>query len=371
MELIHGKQPKAAKCLLYGPAGIGKSTFASQWPNPVFIDTEGGTDHMDVARTPTPTSWTMLLDQVKYFIQHPVELGTLVIDTADWAEKLCTEQICASRQVKSIEDLSYGRGYVYLAEEFGKLLNLLEDLRNKGVHILLTAHAMMRKFEQPDEMGAYDRWELKLGKKTSPLCKEWADMVLFANYKTFAVAVDDKGKKHKAQGGKRVMYTAHHPCWDAKNRHGLAEELPFDYTQIAHVIQTVPSSTSTESVNNSVTKQIQEISLITKPDPGLVTAAAETAASPQPELEAPATETTSYPGPTEDELKRVPAALADLMRKDGITVNEIMMFAAYKGHFPQDTPIENLPAEYTNGAIVANWSTVAETVKKLRTNVPF
>ena len=109
-----------------------------------------------------------------------------------------------------------------------------------GVHVVLTAHAQMRKFEQPDEMGAYDRYEMKLGKKTgsqiSPLVKEWADMVLFANYKTLTVQTDDKGQKFKAQGGKRVMYTSHHPCWDAKNRFGLADELPFEYAQIAHCI---------------------------------------------------------------------------------------------------------------------------------------
>ena len=67
--------------------------------------------------------------------------------------------------------------------------------------MVLTAHAMMRKFEQPDEMGAYDRWELKLQKKTAPLVKEWSDLLLFANYKTIAVATDEKGKKFKAQGG--------------------------------------------------------------------------------------------------------------------------------------------------------------------------
>ena len=61
-------------------------------------------------------------------------------------------------------------------------------------------------------------------------------MVLFANYKTFAVQTDDKGQKFKAQGGKRVMYTSHHPCWDAKNRFGLADELPFEYAQIAQCI---------------------------------------------------------------------------------------------------------------------------------------
>ena len=51
----------------------------------------------------------------------------------------------------------------------------------------------MRKFEQPDELGAYDRWELKLDKNTAPLVKEWADMVLFANYKTVVVNVDGQG----------------------------------------------------------------------------------------------------------------------------------------------------------------------------------
>ena len=30
------------------------------------------------------------------------------------------------------------------------------------VNVVLTAHAQMRKFEQPDAAGAYDRWELKL-----------------------------------------------------------------------------------------------------------------------------------------------------------------------------------------------------------------
>lgn len=104
-----------------------------------------------------------------------------------------------------IEDFGYGNGYVYTKEEFGRFLNKLSDLIEVGINVVLTAHAQLRKFEQPDELGAYDRWELKLGKKTqsqtSPLVKEWADMLLFANYKTFSVAVGKDGKKHKGQGG--------------------------------------------------------------------------------------------------------------------------------------------------------------------------
>ncbi len=61
--------------------------------------------------------------------------------------------------------MGWGKGYTYLAEEFGRMLNLLNDVIDKGVNVVLTAHATMRKFEQPDEMGAYDRWNLNYKRK--------------------------------------------------------------------------------------------------------------------------------------------------------------------------------------------------------------
>lgn len=214
MEIIRGKRPGAKKVVVYGPEGIGKSTFAAQFPEALFIDTEGSTKDMDVARTPDPTSWTMLMEQIEYIRSNPGLCRTLVVDTIDWAEQMCVEHVCAKHQKYGLESFGYGTGYVYTKEEFGRFLNRLSDVIKTGVNVVLTAHAQMRKFEQPDEMGAYDRWELKLGKKTtsqtSPLVKEWADILLFANYKTYSVAVDDKGKKRKAQGGSRVMYTSHH-----------------------------------------------------------------------------------------------------------------------------------------------------------------
>ena len=164
MEIIRGKLPCAKKVLIYGPEGIGKSTFAAHFPAPLFIDTEGSTKEMDVARTPAPSSWTMLLEQVAYVKQHPDICRTLVVDTLDWAEQMCVAHICALHNKTGIEDFGYGNGYVYSKEEFGRLLNRLEEVVQGGVHVVLTAHAQMRKFEQPDEMGAYDRW----GKRPHP-----------------------------------------------------------------------------------------------------------------------------------------------------------------------------------------------------------
>ena len=128
MQIIRGKIESAQKVVIYGPEGIGKSYFASRFPNPLFIDTEGSTKHMDVARLPNPSSWTMLLEEVKHVKANPHICETLVIDTVDWTEQLCMNEICAKSQKSGIEDFGYGKGYVYLAEEFGRLLNALTDL---------------------------------------------------------------------------------------------------------------------------------------------------------------------------------------------------------------------------------------------------
>lgn len=236
MQITRGKIPSAIKTVIYGPEGIGKSTLASKFPDPLFIDTEGSTKQMDVARLPTPKTWTDILDEVKYVYQRPECCKTLVVDTADWAEMLCAEKIFDGQ---GIESPGYGKGYQMLADAFRELLQELEKVIAAGIHVVLTAHAAMRKFEQPDEMGAYDRWEMKLQKKTAPIVKEWADMVLFCNYKTTVVNVDGQGAtkgKNKVFGGERVIYTTHHNCWDAKNRFGLDDRIPMEFESISSVI---------------------------------------------------------------------------------------------------------------------------------------
>ena len=131
--ITKGKIPSALKCVIYGPEGIGKSTFASRFPDPLFIDTEGSKKHMNVDRLDAPSSWTLLMQEVQYVKSTPGLCRTLVIDTADWAERLCIQQICAQKNWGGIEDAGWGKGYTYLAEEFGKLLNLLEDVVRSGI----------------------------------------------------------------------------------------------------------------------------------------------------------------------------------------------------------------------------------------------
>lgn len=162
LNITKGKIQRAQKVVIYGPEGIGKSSLAAQFPEPLFIDTEGGTSHMDVRRIDKPKTWEELLNIVKEVVMTPGVCKTLVIDTADWAEQLIVSYLCAKYKQNSIESFGYGKGYTYMSEEFSRLLTACDYVIAVGINVVITAHAKMRKFEQPDEMGAYDRWEMKL-----------------------------------------------------------------------------------------------------------------------------------------------------------------------------------------------------------------
>lgn len=355
MNIIKGINTKPLKVVIYGPEGIGKSTFASHFPAPLFIDTEGSTDHMDVARTETPTSLAMLMGLLNDLKANDQGFKTLVIDTIDWAERLCIDAVCAKNAKTGIEEFGYGKGYTYVYEEMGRILNLLSDIRDTGMNIVLTAHAAIRKFEQPDEMGAYDRWELKL--INAPKCnscamvKEWADMVLFANYKTYAVAADKDGKKFKARGGERVMYTTHDPCWDAKNRFGLAPELPFDFVQIAGLFAMpvpAPAPAPAPMPTPTPTPTPAPVPVPTQPEPMQTDAPAEL-----PDIPA-----------------GIPPALADLMSRNGVSAKEIQFAVANRGYFPENMPLQNYPPDFVQGVLIGAWDQVFEMIKTNR-ELPF
>ena len=353
------------KTVVYGPEGVGKSSFAAKFPDPVFIDTEGGTERLDVHRIPRPSSWAMLMDECQEVRKGTIPCTTLVIDTADWAERLGIESLCTKAKVDGLEGFGYGKGYMYIKEEFGRLLDILEDVKNSGHNVVVTAHAQISKFEQPDEMGNYDRWGMKTTKYVAPLLREWCDLLLFANYKTFAVkSGDGKMAKNKAQGGReRVMYTTHHACWDAKNRFGLPDECPFDYSVIAPHIWT-PGTTpaAIPQQNQSPAAPVQQ----TKPDP------LDTVVSAAKDAGIPVQVSNDDPAIWKRNLMEngVPEVLADLMAANHVAEKELQKVVGVRGYFPEDMPIEDYPVDFTNGCLVAAWDSVLKMIMDDR-DLPF
>jgi len=246
MRINAGKLTRSQKGVIYGCEGVGKSTFASKFPKPIFVDLEGGTAHLDIQRVAELETWEDFLSTINELIADHSGFQTLVVDTADWAERLCVESLCKKYKKTGLEDFGYGKGYQYLAEEFARMLGKLTALQNSGMHVVVLAHSTIKKLELPEESGSYDHYELKCSKGVSPLLKEWADGLLFANYRT--TVVSDPNGKGKAVGGKeRVLYTEHTTFCDAKNRWGLSGVLPFEFKTVAKIFIPIGDTKAPES----------------------------------------------------------------------------------------------------------------------------
>lgn len=315
LNIIEGVEKRPLKTVIYGPEGIGKSSFASQYPMPLFIDTEGGTSSLPVRRIKCSKSWNELLEIVKEIYKNPSLCKTLVIDSADWAEQLAIKHVCDKYRKSSIEEIPYGKGYTYVQEEFSRLLTMLDELISVGINIVFTAHAKPRKFELPEEMGQFDKYEMKLSRQVAPVLKEWTDMLLFANYKIYVVTTDTGSKK--AQGGTRVMYTTHNPTFDAKNRFGLAEELDLNFKSIAHLFAT----------ETQVMESVTEVK----------------------EMERP----------TITKLK-------SMIQEASVTEDEVMMVIASRGHYKADEPITNYTDDFITRYIMPNWKKIVEMIMNNR-----
>ena len=377
MNIITGIVPSAKKVVIYGPEGIGKSTLAAQFPNPLFSDTEGSTKELNISRFEAPTSWAMLLEQAKY-VRDYRPCKTYVIDTADWAEQLCNKDVCATAGLKGIEDFGWGKGYVYSKENFGKLLNILDEVIAVGINVVFTAHSFLRKVEQPDEMGSYDRYELKMSKHISPLLKEWCDILLFANYKTYVVITDEKSNKGKAQGNKRVMYTTHTASWDAKNRYGLPDMMDFDYKQIAYIFnetpQTVSSAPKQEEVVQAPPQTAKEFAAEQVANLKQQGFSVDEIIDNEPEQQALAQDTfvkeVPVPPLPSDSDDPVIQKLFQLMNEKGMTIEILQATVADAGYYPRETPIENYDKAFVEGCLIGAWDSVCKQAQQYM-QVPF
>lgn len=343
MRISAGKKVVPQRVVIYGPEGIGKSTLASKFPKPLVIDTEGSTYHIDVDRfEEKPDTWPMLLAQIEHVKKNSDICKTLVIDTADWAEALAKSHISAKKGWSSIGDPDYGKGYLELEKVFGDMLNALTDIIKKDINVVLVAHSQIKTFTKPDEQGSYDRYELKLEKKTSALLKEWADAVIFINYESF-IAGKNRSGKGTATGGRRAMYLEHKPAWDAKNRWGLSEDsYPLEYSVIKPFIYE-------SSGENSHTKEqeVAKSSVLEEKKDDFIETKAE------------------VPFKEEEE---VDPALQQLMDAEGFTIEDVLEVIYAKGIYPRDTPYSAMDESFIQGAVIGRWDGLKNVIKELKEN---
>ncbi len=240
---------KPRRVFLYGPHGVGKSTWGSQAPDPIFVQTEEGANDIGVARFEVAKNFLTVMDMLRELYAGKHKFKTLVVDTVDWLESLIWEKVCQDEKVSSIDKIEFFRGYLLAIEywnDFREALDFLRDERNMS--IVLLSHSKTSTYNNP-EGDDYDRYSPKLNKHASLLFQEWADEVFFAN---FDVDVVEKGqgfkKKNKAMGtGDRVIYTSEKPAYLAKNRLGITENLQMFWQDYQDKINNAGKTSSKET----------------------------------------------------------------------------------------------------------------------------
>jgi hypothetical protein len=251
-SIITGAKPGPRRMLVYGTAGIGKSTFATCAPSPIVVQTEDGLGEIDCHKFPVAQSFDEVMASLAalYGEDHPYR--TVVIDSLDWLERLIWAKVCAARQVATIEDIGYAKGYTFALSHWRDVLDGLAFLRERrGMTVVLIAHAKIERFENP-ETDPYDRYVPRLHKTAAAMVTEWCDEVLFATYKVFTKATDEGFDKKRIQGlgsGERILRASERPSHLAKNRLNLPDELPLAWSEFAkHLTASNAVATATTSV---------------------------------------------------------------------------------------------------------------------------
>lgn len=242
--MTRGRLTQPHRVMLYGPIGIGKSTFGEGCPNPIFICPESGSGHLNVARV-HPPDWPSVIETVRWLRTAEDTFGAVVIDTVDWMEPMIVSYICArdqgspdptSRRARdklivdgkpSIAGYGWDHGWKTALEEWRVLLAELDALRNeRGTHVILLAHVGTNKVSN-EEGNDYNLVSPKINKLATGLLTEWCDAVLYADWeKTVRKAADNPDEKIKVNiTGNRIVYTTTKEAHLAKGRN-LPDRLP-------------------------------------------------------------------------------------------------------------------------------------------------
>jgi|TARA_Y100000114_G_scaffold95871_1_gene89189 hypothetical protein len=226
-EIETGLKPGPVKMNVSGTDGIGKTTFAAGAPDPIFIKTEDGTKYVNTSAFPLCDSFEDVMRRLKQLVEEKHKFKTVVLDTTDWTAKLIQEEVCRQKNVASIEDIGYGKGYTMMEEGFRKILRALDILNEKKkMNVILLSHVLVKVFNDP-EREPYDRWVLNSHNKVASQIREWVDFNLFANHQIRTVK-SGQGFNEKTRAlamGERMLFTKFSPSFDAKSRVPLPDKI--------------------------------------------------------------------------------------------------------------------------------------------------
>lgn len=219
-EVKTGIQNEPMFALIYGVPGIGKSTLASEFPDPLFFGDQLESAKLNVARGPEPKT----MDEVRKALEEilnakALKYKTLVLDNLGWFEPIPWAEICKKENVKSIDDIGWQNGYKMAVSRHQEVADFLKAIRKKQkMDVIVLGHSRVKNFADPSISSNYDKYQLSINEQAENVWTRSVEAVLFMNYEILKA---DEKKKFAQGEGIRYMYTQERPAFKAKNRYGL------------------------------------------------------------------------------------------------------------------------------------------------------
>lgn len=243
LNIIRGKRLPPQRRVVYGPPGVGKSTFACSEPGALALGWERGLEHIGCARVVGPRDWDASLLLIREACSGPGDHTAVVLDTADKLEEQATEAVCKAGKKKALSDFSYGDGFEALVTRWRELLFILEGAEEKGRSVSIVAHFQGKTIDDPT-LGSYGKYIPALNKRVWTATHQWADCVLWMNYEQGLV----EGRAIMTDA--RLLYTRAQTGFEAKHRPNIASPIKLDWQAYADAV--VAANRAPEEVRASI-----------------------------------------------------------------------------------------------------------------------
>lgn len=227
------KQIRVPLIVMYGDKGVGKTTWSSQFPAPIFLCGEDGAHSIAEVRLPAEgvfDSWDHVLTATRALAYGKHDHKTLVADTIGPLSSLCMSHVVAQSGKSSWEKMGWGKDED-LIREWRVWISLLEHCRNKrGMTVVLLAHVVGRGINSPQLGERFYVFQGDMNQVVWNFTSNWADIVLYGA-REMLIHEPEHGKTRALMKADRWLHAHPDTGFEAKVRAGyrLPARFPLSY----------------------------------------------------------------------------------------------------------------------------------------------